>query len=196
MNRPCSWTPRPPARPVGRGRYRYVEETPVIVGRTPDTNAPIYNYRYRFYEYSFVSATVEDEARSDPKLDSRSGDSDPYPYLLGSRAGERADAIRGELRYLAVTYRSRAVSAAPRHFLSPLGTHKVTYAQARVYNPTAFDTFTQDWRVALEPASMLEEHDLSGALSSPDSGASFGPASSLLGGVAGQFDLIRLLNNH
>jgi len=119
---------------------------------------------------------------------------------LGSRAGERADAIRGELRYLAVTYRSRAVSAAPRHFLSPLGTHKLTYAQAHVYNPTAFDTFTQDWRVTLEPASLIEEGIVGDSLRDGSSMSDLPGAGvegfDAAGGLFDQLNVLSPFNNH
>jgi hypothetical protein len=104
-------------------------------------------------------------------------DSDPYPFLLGGDRSAREETIRQELRYLSLAYRSREISVVPRYFVSPMGTTRLTYAQARVFNPTAFDTFTQDWRVALEPATMIEDGGVLMGLG--DSG--------LMGNVGGQF---------
>jgi hypothetical protein len=93
---------------------------------------------------------------------------DPGPFMLGGSRGEDPEVTRLSLRYLAVAYRSQKGMVAPVHFVSPLGPYRFAYAQARVYNPTAFDTFTQDWRVTLEPASMVEDNTLVGGLGHPD----------------------------
>jgi hypothetical protein len=159
-DRSCDWTP--PGQSMGSGRYRLVRE--IVETADVDANGnPIRRYRYEFTEYLFLSARVPVRTPQRPSIPLPSGrpsSENPDPYLLEADATD-------DLRYLAVTYRSRDDRAAPRYFTSAFGTHRLAYAQARVYNPTAFDTFTQDWRVTLEPASLIEDGTLLNALASP-----------------------------
>lgn len=201
LERSCSWMP--PGSPSGRG-YRLVEENVEVSGTKPD-GTPIYKYRYRVWEYSFVVASVSGAAPADEVFaNPPSGSDEPFPLLLGARSGDTADEVRRELRYLALTYRSQRSTIAPAYFLSALGQHRLTYAQARVYNPTAFDLFTQDWRVTLEPASMVEDGTLFGALgggvldrarvSNAAALDLFKKGTSLFGSP--DANLLRFLNNH
>jgi hypothetical protein len=140
----------PPGTKTARG-YEQVRE---IVTREPGPDGnPIASYSYELVQYGFVGASLnsaEKEKDDGKPTDGRAAQNDdPTPYLLDDDAEEK-------LRYLAVVYRSREIQAAAGYFKAALGPHRLAYAQARVYNPTAFDTFTQDWRVTLEPASLLD----------------------------------------
>jgi hypothetical protein len=195
----CAWTP--PGRPVGPNRYRAVQEFAESVARPGGEPGVV--YRYRVHEYTLASTLdAEDETDSDlPSQPRRRGE--PFPLLLGRVPGAADEDVAGELRYLAVAYRSRAVQAAPAHFLSPLGAHRLTYAQARVYNLTAFDLFTQDWQVTLEPASLVEDGTLMRAFSSRPFGDAVSRSAVPLdqlreaaGALSLDANVLRLVNNH
>lgn len=110
--------------------------------------------------WQFVYALGKDQpppaAGSGPTED----DDSPHPWLLGAEGRLGEEEIRKDLRSMAVAYRRREMPVAPLHFVSPWGPHRITYGQARVYNDTAFDTFTSDWRVTLDRTSMLEDGTL------------------------------------
>ncbi len=141
----CAWTP--PGEYVGHGTYRVMNEF-VVAARDADGNA-ITRFRYEVTDYVFLEATKPTEA--DPSAPTYEtgpmDDNDPRPFLLGAKEGDSRDEAKLQLRYLAVAYRTQKNMVAPSYFISPLGEYRLTYAQARVYNPTAEDTFTQDWRV-------------------------------------------------
>lgn len=84
----------------------------------------------------------------------------PYPYLL-------KDGAHRDLEFLGFAYTQRGVAWAPRLFKSPFGEDRLTYAQVRVFNPISFDLFTQDWRVKLTPATMIEDGRVGLALADP-----------------------------
>jgi len=202
--RPCSWTP---PGTEANGRYRTTEEIVEQIGVDADRK-PVYQYRYRVVEYGFLAATRPASATPAPAppASGSSSPGDPNPYLLGGSDDESADDVRRELRYLAVTYRAQHDTVAPTYFVSPLREHRMAYAQARVYNATAFDTFTQDWRVSLEPASMIEDGTLLGSLGARRMGppraadgvaaSGFGKASALFDHLLQDVNLLRFFNNH
>lgn len=83
----------------------------------------------------------------------------PEPYMLdkGDSAQDEAD-FQNKLRFVAVVWRdiqddqpfwSNYFNTPPKVLLA--------YGQAQVYNHLSEDTFTQDWRVRLEQASLLED---------------------------------------
>jgi len=197
----CSW--RPAGRSLGEGRYQRLEETPVKVGEDDHGN-PIWNYRYRVYEYTFLAASVGGDEEVPAATEAApSSDDDPYPLLIGGDRNSTREQAQRELRYLAVTYRSRQVAVAPDFFVSPYGSHRLAYGQARVYNPTAFDTFTQDWRVTLDRTSMIEDgtlvsglfnSNLAGHIPADTSPGVFGRITGFFGGLSGA--VLGFLNNH
>lgn len=187
----CSWTPTD-AVSIGPGRYRKTEET-------------IEKYRYHVYDYEFLAASVSEPDTGQRDVNAPpAGNNDPYPYLLGGDKNSTKESARRELRYLAILYRSRKVSVAPDYFISPLGEHRLAYAQSKVYNPTAWDTFTQDWRATLEPASMLEDDTFLGALGSPGLSSVIAKSASagnfhksrVLEGLLHELNVLKFLNNH
>ena len=90
--------------------------------------------------------------------------------------------------------------------MSPLSTHRLTYAQAHVYNPVAFDLFTQAWQVTLEPATMLDDGAILGSLGSPAMSEAVGrsgvgtgtfrEATGLFDAIRDDLALLGSLNNH
>jgi len=200
LQRPCSWTP--PGRRVGADRYRSMTEV-VERDRVGADGQQVPRYRYQFRDHIFLSATSPVRAPGGrgglTPPPSRSATGGPRPHLLDSGAED-------QLRYLAFLYRARPVRVAPGTFVAPLGPHRLAYAQARVYNPTSFDLFTQDWRVALEPASLIEDGSLMSALTGPAARAagvrngsalaSFRRSSGLLDALQADLNLLRYLNNH
>jgi len=162
-------------------------------GGTPDN--PVYEHRYEVVEYRFISARLngsEDSAPT-PLPDGYTPPGRPKPYIL-------VDHAVAELRYLAVVYRDVA-QRLPRDFRSVHGRHRLAYGQAKVYNPTSFDTFTQDWRVTLEPATLVEEvaglgspGSLSGLSGILNAGALV--EGGLLEQLRQDLDILRRVNNH
>jgi hypothetical protein len=186
------------------GRYRITEQIVEQVG-TDANGKPVYQYRYRISEYSFLAATRPAAASPPPAATAGpSSPGDPNPYLLGGSDSDSADDVRHELRYLAVVYRAPHDTVAPAYFVSAFGEHRLAYAQARVYNATAFDTFTQDWRASLEPASMIEDGTLLAGLGGASmaarlgggAAAGFGPATTLFDHLLQEMNLLRFFNNH
>lgn len=102
-------------------------------------------FRHELETWSLESAWVDEE----PAVPSPSGSCDdkPQPFLLRNDP----DA----LRFLAVAYRPNRRIFFTGSFLEE-PPELVAYAQVEVYNGVSEDTFTQDWRVRLERASLLE----------------------------------------
>ncbi len=197
QQRDCSWMP--PGKLIGNDKYRLVEDSPVVMGQ--DANGQnIYYYQHSVYEYSFLGGSVSHTEGEDAGGGGEvPGPSDqPIPYMLGPSGNPTADGARRNLHYLAVLYRSSTVPAAPKYFIPALGEHRLAYAQSRVYNPTAYDLFTQDWRVALEPAAMVEDGSLMGGLgnSSLPRFASDAGGFNSAAGLFSPSNFIRLFNNH
>jgi hypothetical protein len=187
----CAWTPGCPR--MESGKYRCTHENDTPVGKDDDGN-PIVKYSYDVDEYDFMSGVVT--GRRQPPAEPVAGNNDPYPILLGGDARTTLEQVRKDLRYFAVVYRSRQAVVAPDYFVSPYGRHRIAYAQARVYNPTAWDTFTQDWRVTLDRTSMLDPEDgtLMGGLHALDATTQPpGVLDALLGFFGG---MVAALNNH
>ena len=197
----CPWTPPPPFEKVDSHTWREAREFPVY-SRDANNNV-ITRWRYEVREYIFSGAKLKnDDQPSGATYDRNPLPSDfPKPYLLGFRRGDTASAARRQLRYLAVVYRKQTNVVAPHYFQSPIGDSRVAYGQARVYNPTAYDAFTQDWRVSLEPATLLEEGTLLGFSNAPSSAAGGTVTSGLFGVLlrwVGNFSssVVSLVNNH
>jgi len=198
----CPWTPAKPARKVGDRTWREAREF-AVYSKAPD-NTNVTRYRYEVREYVFLGARLKnDDAPSGATYDRSALPSDfPRPYLLGFRRGDKDPDARRQLRYLAVVYRKQLNAVAPQYFQSPIGDTRVAYGQARVYNPTAYDTFTQDWRVSLEPASLLEEGTLlrlggANPTSAVGSAAASGPLAVVVRWVGNlTSSIISVVNNH
>jgi len=200
LEKDCSWTP--PGAQIGTDKYRLRSRTVIPVGTDSDGNT-IYNYSYDVIEYGFVRGMIRKTMDGGAGGANEGSSDDPAPYLLGTDTEPTPDAARQLLHYVSVAFRSRDVAVAPDHFLPALGSRRVTYAQARVYNPTAFDMFTQDWRVTLEPALMLEDGTMfgglaqaggAGAMASDAMSDALGKAKGFFSGVFA--DLLAALNNH
>jgi len=147
------------------------------VGRAtiePENENEVTKYRYIVETVSLVDAgTTEmdqeefkkyleenkkgDGKKADPS-DSSSCGNKPEPFVLnkGTTAKDE-EKFQNKLRFIGVVYRNIEQDQPfwSGYFKEP---PKVlaAYAQAQVYNHLAEDTFTQDWRVRLEQASLLE----------------------------------------
>lgn len=110
--------------------------------------------------WQFVYALGKDQPPPPAGSGPTENDDSPHPWLLGAEGRLETEQIQKDLRSMAVAYRRREMHVAPGYFVTPWGAHKISYAQARVYNGTAFDTFTSDWRVTLDRTSMLEDGTL------------------------------------
>jgi hypothetical protein len=122
--------------------------------------------------------------------DAGSGSTDckkPEPFVLDMGTGQQArEDFQDKLRFIGVVWRN--IEDDPpfwsSYFEGPPKTI-MAYSQAQVYNHLSEDTFTQDWRVRLERATLLETllGDEKGQQVNSDS----------LGGFS---DVIRKVNNH
>jgi len=190
------WTP--PGTQVRPGVWRKVHEYPRTEQYTDDQGrlATRTWYTYEIEEWSFKRAEIPTTEDVNNPVAGLSEPNRPVPYLLGEHRDEKNDEIRQSLEYFVFVYRSRGVGLGERVFRSPLGTHRVTYAQARVFNGTSFDTFTQDWRVKLVPADMLERLLDDGEAAG---GSLEGPEIEVMRemgiGVVGS-DVVAFINNH
>ena len=85
----------------------------------------------------------------------------PRPSLLKgtnrstNRSVEALRAAQDDLNYLGIAWRQSESIFMPVRFANPRE-WICAYGQARVFNSTSFDLFTQDWRVKLVKADMLE----------------------------------------
>jgi hypothetical protein len=85
----------------------------------------------------------------------------PAPWLLDTSAGDYnpdnldpdAGARRAEFSYLGVARRSGGAPAWPARFRRALPDAVTTVAQAKVFNPSSHDLWTQNWQVQLTPVS-------------------------------------------
>lgn len=90
-------------------------------------------------------------------------DDPPKPMVLDVDSDEdNVDAdhekVAKYLRYLSVTWAEmRPSPIGPDRILNRAPYGWMTYGQANVYNPTKWDMFSQDWRVKLVPAEILDE---------------------------------------
>jgi hypothetical protein len=104
--------------------------------------------------------------------DRKSGPSDlPVPFVLAGvrRAGQIPEFRNG--RQVACFVWGKRTSFFAEGLLGTGETIRLAYAQAEVYNGTSWDTFTEDWRVRLVPASLLERGTTPTHLESSDPSA-------------------------
>ena len=83
----------------------------------------------------------------------------PKPFVLDKGTSEDdAEKFQNKLRFIGVVYRdiSNEQPFWSGFYETPPNTI-IAYSQAQVYNHLSEDTFTQDWRVRLEQASLLEQ---------------------------------------
>jgi hypothetical protein len=105
-------------------------------------------FQHEIETWALESAWVHDPQLAADAGRGCSGGPLPRPYLLR----DEPDA----LRYLAVAHRPNRRIFFPPSFLEE-PPDLVTYSQVEIYNGVSEDTFTQDWRVRLERATLLEE---------------------------------------
>ncbi len=90
-------------------------------------------------------------------------DDPPKPMVLDVDSDEdNVDAdhekVAKYLRYLSVTWAEmRPSPIGPDRLRNRAPYGWMTYGQSHVYNPTKWDMFSQDWRVKLVPAEILDE---------------------------------------
>lgn len=99
-----------------------------------------------------------DGAKAEPSDNSNCGNK-PKPFVLDKGTSESdAEKFQNKLRFIGVVYRdiSNEQPFWSGFYETPPNTI-IAYSQAQVYNHLSEDTFTQDWRVRLEQASLLEQ---------------------------------------
>lgn len=91
--------------------------------------------------------------------------SSPAPFLLKgaqrstNRSTEQLKSVTRELNYLGIAWRATESMFMQARFINPQS-YVCAYGQARVFNSTSFDLFTQDWRVKLVKADLLDTDQL------------------------------------
>jgi hypothetical protein len=136
-----------PAEEGGKPRYVYFIETVSLVdaGRKEMDQE-------EFKEY--LEDNGQEVGEADTAASSCGNDKKPQPWILTKDAENYAN----RLKFIGVVYES--VSDDPpfwtTYFTEP-PPRLIAYAQAEVYNHLSEDTFTQDWRVRLEPSSLLTQ---------------------------------------
>ena len=150
----CDWRP-----PDGE---RQLSSREILVSEEP----PNVDYEYTLVVWTLGETKVEKEQQFDKDPAGGQCRLKPQPYLL--------DDDDDALRYLAIAYRpnrriffrrpesppSRSGEAGERGLWArPLVDPPAlfTYAQIEVYNGISNDTYTQDWRVRLDHASLIEQ---------------------------------------
>ena len=105
----------------------------------------------------------------------------PKPHLM-----VEADSTPDKLRYFSVVTKSLAPDQMPfwSRYFDQSPNRFIAFSQAQVYNELSADTFTQDWRVRLERATLLNS-----ALERAEE-LGLGP----IAGAAG--DILDTVNNH
>jgi hypothetical protein len=105
-----------------------------------------------FKKYLEENSKDEDKVNSDPS-NSSSGCTKPKPWML-----TKDQDFEARLKFIGVVYEN--VSDRPlfwSNYFQESPPRLIAYAQAQVYNYLSEDTFTQDWRVRLQPASLLSD---------------------------------------
>lgn len=141
-------------------------EPPDLDSQGNPTGMPYWLF-WRWKKWLFVGSLFDTDSYDLPELQRLSGDKSAYfPYLLDARGGFSARHTLGMFDVLGFAYRparslvwnSRLRNPSPLRVDSGDGSSSavnLAVAQARVYNPTAWDLWTQNWRVKLVPASHL-----------------------------------------
>jgi hypothetical protein len=131
--------------------YVYIVETVSMIGAGEKEMS---QKEFEKYLEESGGQDVDTEASS-----SSSSCDKPKPYVLDKGdSQEDQKKFQNKLRFMSVVYRDISDDRPfwSNYFNTP-PERLVAYSQAQVYNHLAEDTFTQDWRVRLEQASLLEE---------------------------------------
>lgn len=189
FTQPCTW--RPPGEMVGSSGTIYRSGYVQTVG---SADAPAYRVVLTLYRAELM--TVPSKATADPVPEAVAGnDWRPTPVVLIDNGTDRSTrGARARLEYMAIamSYPTTRVGGTP--WESPLGANTFGYGQAKSFNPTTFDLFTQNWRAKLVPASALENGMLGGSLDGANATRDASPLSFLSGLHLNEY--IRWLNNH
>jgi len=132
-------------------------------GPGPFTDADVIGQRIT--QWTFIKAVKME------KLDG--GDFDqgdkklPKPYMLGKDGDEKPSETQTRLNYFGFAYRKKEGMAVASNVLKDMvwKDFRLSYAAARVYNATSFDSFSQDWQVKLVPADLETFSKSSGSVS-------------------------------
>jgi hypothetical protein len=158
-------------------KYVYIVETVSLVGAGTKEMS-----QQEFEDYMNQNNQTGEDLDTEASSSS-SGCTKPEPYVLDKEDSGDNEDFYNKLRFMSVVYRDISDDRPfwSNYFDEPPEA-LVAYSQAQVYNHLAEDTFTQDWRVRLEQASLLEKLVDSGKMP---------------GGGLGQFgNVISTINNH
>ena len=141
----------------------------------------IWHHRRFIYRYSKRTAEMDFEnpiyGRSEL----------PRPHVLNSSWDGMTEArMKDEWSWLGFCWRSGRAKVWPKWFVNTVpGGQMIAVARARLYNPTSWDMFTQDWRVMMIPVGRMDDW-LDGTAGTPD------PA--LLGGLLSANDVAPVID--
>lgn len=143
---------------------------PQRLGGPSDSAKPYLDaeHRYRLDAFSLTSAGkkelegeeleeyIEEEFEVDLSQDTNNGGGQcgtyPKPHLI-----VEADNTPDKLRYFSVVTKTLEADQMPfwSRYFDQTPNKFIAFSQAQVYNELSADTFTQDWRVRLERATLL-----------------------------------------
>jgi hypothetical protein len=139
--------------------------------------ATIYHQRRRIFSHSTRAATLtfDNPIYRRPNL--------PRPFHLDPSWDQMTDQqMADQWSWLGFAWRSGESRVWPQWFVNPVpGDQMVAVARARLYNPTSWDLFTQDWRVTMVPVGPMTAW-LRGLAGRPDP--------TLLGGLLADQDVV------
>ncbi len=147
VKKSCNFKPKG-YRKRGPGFFWRVRENKVSSG--DENNPPTYTYTLDEWVITELpkknqTVNVEDDGGKCKA---------PLPYILRSELlGEYNG---GERQYFLIAKRSRRSLIFPESFIGNPPRDQLTFAQIEIYNAVSDDMFTQDWRVRLQRATVLE----------------------------------------
>ena len=141
----CRYIPPPPyPQERSNGIFEYVEEE--FVPGDPESGRPD-RWIYTLHRTQIVELPKKEQEIDIPPPTGNCNPPDPHVLVTEDDA----------LRYLAIVSMPRRSNLALKdEYLGSLPQSSYAYAQVEIYNRISEDTFTQDWRVRLERATLLE----------------------------------------
>lgn len=143
-----------PEKDGGKTKYRYVVEAVMMASAGEKAMTPAQQKKYLA---SHGQKNVNTEGNAKQASGCRD-DQKPSPWMLdrGTSKQDEED-FQNRLRFISFVYKNLDDSPFWTTFFDSPPKRVMAYGQAQVYNYLAEDTFTQDWRVRLERASLLQD---------------------------------------
>jgi hypothetical protein len=143
-----------PEEDGGKTKYRYVVEAVMLASAGEKAMTPK-------QQKDYLASHDQTGVNTKGTATSASGctdDQKPNPWILDRGTSEQDEEdFQNRLRFISFVYKNLDDSPFWSTFFDSPPKRVMAYGQAQVYNYLHEDTFTQDWRVRLERASLLED---------------------------------------